>query len=299
MRRLLINSTLCRTLLALAALALCGPSLEARSQEEVESGVGAQDEAGNDAASAAGGSAADLAKQLANPIASLISLPFQLNWDTDIGPVDDGDRYTLNIQPVIPLSINDDWNMISRTILPVVDQQDIFPGAGDQFGIGDIVQSLFFSPKETTASGWTWGVGPVFLLPTGSDDLLTTDQWGLGPTAVALKQNGPVTVGGLINHIVSVAGDDDRPDVNSTFLQPFYTYTTPSAVSYTVAAEATYDWESEQWNIPLGVFIGKVTSIGKQLVQVTGGPRYYVESTDGGPEGLGFRFMFVLLFPKG
>ena len=160
----------------------------------------------------------DLAKRLSNPVSSLISVPFQFNIDHDIGPDDAGDRMTLNFQPVVPLTLNDDWNVISRTILPVIDQQDIYPGAGDQFGLGDTVQSFFFSPKAPTVSGWIWGAGPVFLLPTGTDELLGSDQWGVGPTGVALKQVGSWTYGGLANHIWSVAGDDDRGDVNSTFL---------------------------------------------------------------------------------
>lgn len=240
----------------------------------------------------------ELAKQLANPIASLISLPVQLNWDQDIGPVDDGSRLTLNVQPVLPFSISDDWNLISRTILPVVDQNDIFPGAGDQFGIGDTVQSLFFSPKAPTSSGWIWGVGPVFLLPTGSDDLLSAEKWGGGPTAVALKQQGPWTYGGLFNHIWSFAGDSDRPDVNNTFLQPFVSYTTPNAVTFALNTEATYNWDAEKWSVPVNLMASKVTRLGNQLISVQGGFRYYLESTDSGPEGLGLRFAVTLLFPK-
>jgi hypothetical protein len=242
--------------------------------------------------------ASDLAKQLSNPVASLISVPFQLNYDQDIGPADDGERYQLNIQPVVPISISEDWNLISRTIVPVISQDDIFPGAGDQFGIGDIVQSLFFSPKQPTAGGLIWGVGPVFLLPTATDDLLGGEQWGLGPTAVGLKQQGPWTYGALANHIWSVAGDDERSDINATFIQPFLSYTTPSAWTYTLNSESTYDWESEQWSVPVNGVVSKVTRFGDQLVSLGGGVRYWAESSDGGPEGFGVRFIVTLLYPK-
>jgi hypothetical protein len=243
-------------------------------------------------------SQAELAKKLANPVAALISVPFQLNYDQDIGPLDDGKRTTLNIQPVIPFELSKDWNLISRTILPVVSQKDITPGSGSQSGIGDVVQSLFFSPKAPSAGGWIWGVGPVFLLPTGSDRLLTADKWGLGPTAVVLKQDQGWTYGALANHIWSVAGNDNRADISSTFIQPFLSYTTPTAWSFTVNTESTYDWENKQWTVPINVMASKVTKIGGQLVSLGGGVRYWAEGPSSAPEGWALRVTATLLFPR-
>jgi len=157
-----------------------------------------------------------LAKQLSNPVAALISVPFQFNWDRDIGANRDGKRTTLNVQPVIPVTLNEEWNIISRTIVPVVDQK--IPGLGDgsQSGVGDVVQSLFFSPKKPTAGGLIWGAGPVFLIPSGTD-FISADKWGLGPTGVVLKQDGPYTYGALANHIWSVGGSGQQ-DISNTFI---------------------------------------------------------------------------------
>jgi len=239
----------------------------------------------------------ELAKKLANPVASLISVPFQLNYDSDIGTNDDGDRLVLNVQPVMPFTLNEDWNLISRTILPLTSQSDVF-GDSSQSGLGDIVQSFFFSPKKPTSGGWILGAGPVLLLPTATDDLLGADKWGVGPTAVALKQIGPVTVGALANHIWSVAGDNDRGDVSATFLQPFVSCTTPTAVTWAFNTESTYDWKSEQWSVPVNVVVSKVTKVGNQLLSVGGGIRYWVDSPASGAEGFGARVLVTLLFPK-
>ena len=241
---------------------------------------------------------ADLAKQLSNPIASLISVPFQFNYDSGFGP-DDGYRATLNIQPVIPISLNDDWNLISRTILPIVTQDDIAGPSGSQSGLGDITQSLFFSPKAAGPGGIIWGAGPVFLVPTATDDLLGTGKWGAGPTGVALKQAGPWTFGMLANHIWSFAGDGDRSDVNSTFVQPFLSYTTPDAWTFGVNTETTYDWTSEEWSVPINLTVGKLVKFGHQPVSFTVGARYWAESPENGPDGWGFRGVVTLLFPKG
>ncbi len=244
-----------------------------------------------------GNDRADLAQQLSNPVASLISVPIQVNYDYGFGP-DEGYRLTTNVQPVVPIDLNEDWNIISRTIVPIIQQDDIGADTGSQFGTGDVVQSVFFSPKEPGPGGVIWGAGPVALIPTASDDLLGTEKWGLGPTAVALKQSGPWTYGGLTNHIWSFAGENDRADVNSTFLQPFIAYTTADATTFALNTESTYDWESEQWSAPINANISQVTSFGSQLVSIGFGLRYWAEAPEGGPDGLGARFTFTLLYPR-
>lgn len=239
----------------------------------------------------------ELAKQLSNPVASLISVPFQFNYDSGFGP-NDGEKAYVNIQPVIPISITDDWNMISRTILPVIWQNDVAGDSGEQSGLGDITQSLFFSPKNSGPSGIIWGVGPAFLVPTGTDDLLGTGKWGAGPTGVVLKQFGGWTVGALANHIWSFAGEEDRADVSSTFLQPFVSYTTADAWTFGVNTESTYNWEAEEWSVPINFTVAKLVKFDKQPVSFTAGVRYWAESPDSGPDGFGFRGVITLLFPK-
>jgi hypothetical protein len=143
----------------------------------------------------------DLAKQLANPISSLISVPFQYNYDCCFGPLQNPRPMTLNVQPVIPIKLNEEWNLIIRTIVPVVYWEQPAPSVGNHFGLSDTTQSFFLSPSAPTSGGIIWGLGPAFLWPTATDDSLGTKRWGAGPTFVALKQEHGWTYGILANHI--------------------------------------------------------------------------------------------------
>jgi hypothetical protein len=187
---------------------------------------------------------------------------------------------------------------ISRTILPVITQDELAAGTGRQTGLGDTTESLWFSPVKPTDRGLIWGIGPAILIPTATDDLLGGGKWGIGPTIVGLKQTGPWIIGGLANHIWSVAGSGNRNKISSTFVQPFINYITPSAWTYGLNTEASYDWESKQWAVPVNFMVSKLVSFDKQMVSFQGGVRYWVKSTDSGPEGLGLRFAVTLLFPK-
>jgi hypothetical protein len=239
--------------------------------------------------------AAELAKKLANPIASLISVPLQNNTDYGIGEFQ-GTRNTMNIQPVIPVSISKDWNMITRVVLPVVTQYNITAPGEKQSGLGDAVMSAFFSP--TNSEKLTWGVGPALLLPVGTNDFLTTKKFGMGPTAVALKQMNGWTVGGLINQIWSVAGNEDRPDVSQMFLQPFVVYNWKSGAGIGANMEWTQNWKASASTLWLNPTISAVTSLGKQKTQFVVGPRFNLAAPDGGKADLGWRAVVIFLFPK-
>ena len=192
----------------------------------------------------------DLAQALTNPVASLIQAPFQNNFDWGGGPHNNAFRYTLNIQPVIPLSLNSDWNLIVRTIVPFASFDGVFPQT--ETGLADTLQSFFLSPARPSPSGIVWGAGPVFLYPTATNAFFAGRQWGAGPTGVILRLDGPWTYGVLANHVWSltdvpsptapgappseseteemIAEGPTTPGrwrINNTFLQPFLTYAFP------------------------------------------------------------------------
>jgi hypothetical protein len=238
---------------------------------------------------------AELATKLSNPVASMISVPLQFNWDHQFGDARDGHKATLNVQPVVPSQLDDDWTLISRVIVPLVDQHIPLPGDGSQSGVGDITGEFFFVPKSAPG-GVIWGAGPALLVPTHTD-FISAGKWALGPTAVMLKQAAGWTVGALANHLWSVGGSGTQ-NVSSTFLQPFLSYTTKDAWTFGLNAESSYDWTAQQWTVPINATASKLVRFGQQPVSLGVGARYYADSPAGGPHGWGLRLVMTFLFAQ-
>ncbi len=242
-------------------------------------------------------SQSDLAKQAQNPIANLISLPLQNNTNFGIGP-DDETQNILNIQPVWPFSINDNWNLITRTILPVISQPDFYTGGEGRInGLGDITFSAFFSPKDSPKL--TWGVGPILLFPTATDDALGSDKWGAGASLVALTMPGHWVIGSLISNVWSFTGSGSQ-DINLFTWQYFLNYNLQKGWYLTSAPIITANWEADsgnKWTVPFGGGFGKVFHIGKQPVNSQIQAFYNVEKPEFGPDWQ-LRLQVQFLFPK-
>ena len=239
----------------------------------------------------------ELAKKTQNPLSNLISVPFQNNFNFNVGP-DNDTQYLLNIQPVYPMNLNKEWNWIHRLIIPVINQPELVPGTGDTFGLSDIQYQGYFSPAKS--GELLWGIGPVVSFPTASDKLIGTEKWSAGPGGVVLKVQGPWVIGVIANNIWSFAGDDDRADVNQMLLQYFINYNFPSGMYVTTAPIITANWEADsddRWTVPFGGGIGKIFRIGKLPINTSVSAYYNVEHPDNGPEWQA-RLQFQFLFPK-
>ena len=247
----------------------------------------------------------DLAAAAQNPVADMISLPFQNNVLLGVGP-DDETANVLNIQPVIPINVGD-WNLVNRTIAPLIYLPDLTTGLeslpsgfgrGSEFGLGDINHSIYVSPAAPGRI--IWGVGPSLTLPTATDEKLGSEKWSAGPAAVALTITGPWVAGGLVRQLWSFAGDDDRADVSQFLLQPFVNYNMDDGWYLVSAPIITANWEANsdnRWVVPIGGGVGKVFAIGKQPMNANIQGYYNLESPAFGPEW-SIRFQLQFLFPK-
>jgi hypothetical protein len=240
-------------------------------------------------------SAEELAKQTQNPVASLISVPFQGNWDFGIGDRE-ATGTTLNIQPVAPFGLTKEWNVILRVIMPV-SSQPTDSGGQRLTGMGDTTMTVFFSPAKTGKV--IWGAGPAILIPTATSQGLGTEKLALGPSVVALVQPAEWTLGVLWNQLWSMDGANDRADVNAMYLQPFANYNLGQGMALGAALEASANWEAddEQWTSYLLFSISKVTLLGKRPVSFAAAAGPAVAHPTGRADWR-LRFAATFLFPR-
>jgi len=243
-------------------------------------------------------SSEELAKLAQNPVANLISVPFQDNVNLNFGP-EKKTQNILNIQPVVPFELSKDWNLITRTIVPVISQPGLAPGEGRTNGIGPTEFSGFFSPAN--AEGTIWGVGPIVQLPTTSSSELGSYRWGLGPTFVILKleKGSPWVYGFLVNNVWSL-GTGAGGSYNNFLLQPFVNYNFPDGTYLSSSPIITANWKadsSNQWTVPLGIAVGHIFHLGRLPVNAQIGGYYNVVKPDFGPNWQ-IRAQVQFMFPK-
>ena len=240
----------------------------------------------------------ELAKKAQNPVANLISVPFQNNMNFNVGP-EKTIQNVLNIQPVIPIHLNEDWNLITRTIMPVISQPGLTPWQDRTNGLGDTQFTAFLSPAKP--GGLIWGIGPIVQIPTSTgNDALGTDKWGIGPSAVALRIDGPWVYGALVNNIWSFAGPKGAPAINQFLLQPFLNYNFPDGLYLSSSPIITANWlakSGDQWTVPLGGGVGKIWRIGKLPVNTQVQAFYNVKTPEFGPNWQ-LRLQLQFLFPQ-
>lgn len=239
----------------------------------------------------------DMAKQAQNPIARLISVPVENDFSPQTG-VNQEDSYVLQMKPVVPFSLSKDWNLITRTIIPIIQVPDLAPGVNGTTGLGDVNVSLFLSPAK--AGPVIWGVGPIVSFPTATENILGTKKLSVGPTVVVLRSQGHWLYGALVNNLFSVAGPSARPDVNQMLVQPFVNYNLRHGWYLTSSPIITANWEQkpdERWVVPVGGGIGKIVHFGKLPVNVYTQFFRNVERP-GGTSDWSARFQMQFLFPK-
>lgn len=237
-----------------------------------------------------------LAKAAQNPVANLISIPFQNNFNFGVGP-DRVTQYVMNFQPVIPITLNDDWNLITRWITPVINQPSVAPGQASGFGIGDINPSLFLSPANS--GKLIWGIGPTVTLPTATEPILGGGKWDAGPTVVALTILGPWVYGVLVNNQWSFAGWGNN-NFNGMVLQEFVNYNLDKGWYLTSSPVNTANWEANgrnMWTVPIGGGVGRLFRLGKLPINAQLAAYCNVHTPVNGPDWQ-LRFQVQILLPK-
>jgi hypothetical protein len=238
----------------------------------------------------------DLAKKLVNPLTDLVSVPLQFNWINGIGPEKETGSL-IYFQPVVPMSLNARWNLIGRWVVPYLSQPQGFGGSS---GVGDIIAQAFFSPKKSGT--FTWGVGPMFYLPTTTNPTLGYGKWSAGPVVALMRQKGAMTYGMLWNNIWSFASSShiERPNVNMGYFQPVVAHSSKNGVTVTLSTEAIANWKAEsadRWSVPITTAVSKITRFGPIPMSVQVGVGYYVMTPTNGPSWQ-LRTTFTLIMPR-
>lgn len=254
-------------------------------------------QSGDKAANSPDAASADLQKAVQNPVASLISVPVQSSTNFGIGPYD-RTQEVLNIQPVIPVHITSNWNLITRIIQPIISQPYPSQPTGGEFGFGDMNPTFFLSPFKPGKV--IWGAGPAFVIPTATNDILGQGKFSIGPSFVALTQPGHWTLGALVNNVWSVAGSGSRPVVNQMLLQYFINYNMKKGWYLSVSPILTANWRassSNVWTVPFGGGVGRIMKLGFQPVNLTA--QFYGNAVyPTGTSPWGMRLQIAFLFPK-
>ena len=239
----------------------------------------------------------DLQKATQNPISSLISVPLQNNSNFGVGPLD-RTQNVLNIQPVIPVQVSEKWNLITRTIVPLIYQPDVIQRNLGVMGLGDINPTFFLSPAKP--GKLIWGIGPSFILPTATNRVLGQGKWSAGPSVVALVQPGHWTIGALVNNVWNFAGRSDKPAVNQMLLQYFINYNLKKGWFTVLAPIITANWKASRgnvWTVPFGGGIGRIMKFGTQPVNLS--VQFYGNATHpAGTSPWSMRMQLAFLFPK-
>jgi hypothetical protein len=239
-------------------------------------------------------SVSDLAAKLTNPVADLISVPFQYNYDANIGLDKKGTVNSLVVQPVIPVKLNSNWNYIVRPVVTFEQVNSVNGFSGT--GTGPVLLETFFSPSNT--GDFIWGVGPIVSTPSLSGNNYGTAQTGVGVSAVALVMKKPWTAGLLTYNTWNAGGNPNYGTANNLFYQPFVSYVTPDAWTFTVNTQSTFNWDTRRAENPINADVSKIVKFGDTPVSLSAGARYYASSVPGGPSGWGARVSMTFLFPK-
>lgn len=239
----------------------------------------------------------EIAQQLHNPLGDIVSFPLELNYDHKIGLEQQGTRWTLNSKPHLPMDYDQHWLILTDLQLPVIHQEMVSTPPRAQTGLGDTWLSFLLSPKMH-ASPFSWGVGPIFYFPTGTDTILSRDRWAVGPKGAMAYESSAWMTGLIVYHLWSYSGNQLADAINETSIQPFAAYINDNAWRYSINSEATYDWVKNDWTAPVHLMVNKLIRWPVVTLDLGAGVRIWAAHSNTGPRDLGVRAVLSLVFER-